>query len=123
MKRRSVIASTAVVFATGAGCLGPLSRTKTIPVTVNNMSGSEKRVTIKVIREESQDETFSRTVVVPADEKTEFEIEDIKKTTAYEVPITTQSGISTEGRIAGPTQALRIVIKENGEIEVISTVA
>lgn len=123
MNRREAIASTVAVSVGVAGCLGPLSRTKTIPVTVSNVSESENRVTVKVISDESQEEAFSRTVVVPADEETEFEIEGIKKTTPYVVPITTQSGSNAEAQIGGPTRALRIVLKENGEIQLISTVS
>lgn len=123
MERRELLATASGVVAAGAGCLGPLSRTKTVPVTVSNTSESEKRLTVEVINEKSKEEVFTRAVVVPADEESKFEIEGIRKGTAYTVPITTESGTSKEARIGGPTRALRIVIKENAEIQLSSTVS
>jgi hypothetical protein len=113
MKRRPAIISAVAMFVSTAGCLGPLSRTKRVPVTVGNYTESTKQVTVELTEDQSGEQAFSRTVEVAPDEETEFVFEGVQKDTNYDIAISTQSGASKEYP-TGPAQGLIIRVSEDG---------
>lgn len=116
MNRRNAIAATAAVFVGGAcyGALGALSGANGVPVSVKNYSESEKRVTIAILEQDSEEQVFSRTVEMTPDEETEFPIEGLQGETTYDVVASTQSGASDEYIVSTNTRELWVEVYDDG---------